>query len=80
VHEAKLCLSLIRLAERHRERSGAERLLVLRVAVGALSGVAPEALEAVFPICAAGTGAEGATLSIERTEGRELVLTELEVL
>jgi hydrogenase nickel incorporation protein HypA/HybF len=79
MHEAKLCLSLLAIAERALADDGAERIAAVHLAVGALSGVAPEALAAAFPICAAGTRAEGAALRIERTPGRELVLRELEV-
>lgn len=78
MHEAKLCLSLIDLAlERLSE---GERIVRLRVAVGALSGVVPEALSGAFPICADGTPAEGAFLALERTPGRDLVLRDMEVI
>jgi hydrogenase nickel incorporation protein HypA/HybF len=79
MHEAKLCLSLLELAERALRADGARRIHALRIEVGALSGVAPEALEAAFPICAHGTAAQGARLCIERAEGRELVLRDMEV-
>lgn len=79
MHESKLCLSLIRMAEDELHRAGAERILALRLEVGDLSGVAPEALEAAFPICATGTRAEGAFLVIARTRGRALLLRDMEV-
>ena len=79
MHEAKLCLSLLALAERSRVEAGAARIVALDLAVGAWSGVAPEAFEAAFPVCAAGTPAAGAALRIERTPGRDLVLRALEV-
>ena len=47
--------------------------------VGELSGVAPEALEAAFPICALGTPAEGAVLHWRAAPGRGLSLRALEV-
>jgi hydrogenase nickel incorporation protein HypA/HybF len=80
VHEATLCLSLLRMAEQVRVREGAARIAALRVEVGALSGIAPEALQAAFPICAAQTPAQGAELRIERSAGRDLVLRELELI
>jgi hydrogenase nickel incorporation protein HypA/HybF len=80
VHEAKLCLSLLELAERHATAAGAARIVALRLELGELAGVAAEALAAVFPICARGTCADGAALRIERTRGRDLVLRDLEVL
>jgi hydrogenase nickel incorporation protein HypA/HybF len=80
VHEAKLCLSLLELAESQLDRAGASRIVALRLEVGALCGVAPEALASVFPICASQTRARGAVLHIERTEGRDLVLRDMEVI
>jgi hydrogenase nickel incorporation protein HypA/HybF len=79
MHEAKLCLSLLALAERSAADAGAARILAVELAVGEWSGVVPEALEAAFPICAQGTRAAGATLRIERVPGADLVLRELEV-
>ncbi len=79
MHEAKVCLSLLALAEDTLRADGSRRIHALCVEVGALSGVAPEALEAAFPICAAGTAAAGATLRIERVEGRVLMLRDMEV-
>ncbi|MGH0030193.1 MAG: hydrogenase maturation nickel metallochaperone HypA [Myxococcota bacterium] len=79
MHEARLCLSLLSLADEHLARDGGDRILALRVEVGALSGVEPEALASAFPICAAGTAADGAELRLERTPGRSLVLRDMEV-
>lgn len=79
MHEARLCLSLLDVAERSRREAGAARIIAVELAVGEWSGVAPEALAAAFPVCAAGTAADGASLRIERTPGRELVLRALEV-
>lgn len=79
MHEANLCLSLLALADASRRRAGAARIVAVELAVGDWSGVAPEAIEAAFPICAAGTAADGAALRIERTAGRDLVLRALEV-
>jgi hydrogenase nickel incorporation protein HypA/HybF len=79
VHESKLCRSLIELAE---GRVGADvsRIVSLRLELGELAGVTAEALAAAFPLCAAGTRAEGAELHIERVPGRSLVLRDVEVL
>ena len=71
---------LLDLAERHRAAAGAARILALRVEVGALSGVVPEALAAAFPLCAHGTPAADAELRLERSGGRELVLRDMEVI
>jgi hydrogenase nickel incorporation protein HypA/HybF len=79
MHEARLCLSIIRLAEQALEREGGRSILRVELEVGEFSGVAPEALEAAFPICARGTPAEGATLLWRATPGRGLLLRALEV-
>jgi len=80
VHEAKLCLSLLDLAERYLRQSGAARIVSISLEVGEFCGVAPEALEAAFPLCASGGVAEGARLRIARTPGRELLLKDMEVI
>ncbi|MEB2345710.1 MAG: hydrogenase maturation nickel metallochaperone HypA [Deltaproteobacteria bacterium] len=79
MHEAKLCLSLLALAERSAAEAGAARILAVELAVGEWSGCVPEALAAAFPICAQGTKAAGAALRIERVPGVDLVLRALEV-
>lgn len=79
MHEAKLCMALLRLADTHCAQAGAARVTALRIEVGAFSGVSPEALARAFPICANGTLADGATLRIDPTPGRELRLADMEV-
>lgn len=79
MHEARLCLSIIRLAEEALAHDGARSILSVELEVGELSGIAPEALEAAFPICAVGTCAEGATLRWHAVHGPGLVLRALEV-
>jgi len=46
-------------------QAGAERVLLLRLRIGTLSGVVPEALQFAFEALAPGTPAEGAELVIE---------------
>ena len=79
MHEASLCLSLLRMAEATLEREGGERIVAVDLDVGAWSGVAPEALESAFPVCARGSRAEGAALRWREIPGRDLVLRSLEV-
>jgi hydrogenase nickel incorporation protein HypA/HybF len=79
MHEARLCLSLIRLAEQALARDGGSSILHVELDVGELSGVAPEALASAFPICALGTPAEGATLHWRPVAGRDLLLRAMEV-
>lgn len=80
MHEARLCLSIIRLAEEALSREGGRSILRVELEVGEFSGVAPEALEAAFPICALGTPAEGAALHWRSTRGRALTLRAMEVM
>jgi hydrogenase maturation protein HypF len=76
MHEARLCLSLLRLAEATLEREGGERIVAVDLDVGAWSGVAPEALESAFPVCARGSRAEGAALRAAAETGlREIALS-----
>jgi len=79
MHEARLCLSLLRMAEDVLAAEGGDSILRMELEVGELSGVAPEALEAAFPICALGTAAEGAALAWRATPGRDLILRAVEV-
>lgn len=79
MHEARLCLSIIRLAEQALAREGGRKVLRVDLEVGELSGIAPEALQAAFPICARGTPAEGAALHWRVAQGRALTLRAMEV-
>ncbi len=80
MHEAALCLALLRLAEAERVRAGAARITALRIRMGALCGVSKDALVRAFPICAHGSSAQGAELRVEDAPGRELLLADLEVI
>lgn len=51
-------------------KAGARRVLVLRLRIGALSGVVPEALQFAFEALTAGTPAEGAQLAIDPVPAR----------
>jgi hydrogenase nickel incorporation protein HypA/HybF len=79
MHEARLCLSLLRLAEAALAREGGRQIVRVDLEVGEFSGVSPVALQTAFPICARGTAAEGAELRWQRSAGRELVLRSMEV-
>jgi hydrogenase nickel incorporation protein HypA/HybF len=62
-----------------RARRDPRRVLVVRLVVGARSGVAIDALRFSFDVCAEGTELEAATLEIVETAGDELRLEEIEV-
>jgi hydrogenase nickel incorporation protein HypA/HybF len=65
VHELSLMEETLSIAIAHAQREGAQRIHLLTMRVGALSGVVPEALEFAFGILARGTMADGAQLRIE---------------
>jgi hydrogenase nickel incorporation protein HypA/HybF len=52
------------------ERTGSAAVVSVRVRVGRLSGVVPDAMRFCFELVTAGTPLEGAVLEIDRPEGR----------
>ncbi len=62
--------SALSMALEQAQQAGAKRVLVLKLRVGALSGVVPEALQFAFEALAPGTAAEGAQLAIEPVPAR----------
>lgn len=52
------------------ERTGDARVVTVRVRVGRLSGVVPDAMSFCFDLITAGTTLEGADLTFERPDGR----------
>jgi len=65
MHEVAIMEEAVRLALDAAKSAGARRVLALRLRVGALSGVVPEALRFAFDVVCHDTPAEGATLEIE---------------
>ena len=68
MHELSLMLSALEIAEEHARRQGATRIHAIRLRVGRLAGVDPEALRFAFEAATAGTAAEGAALEVETVE------------
>jgi len=62
--------SALSLALEQARQAGARQVHVIRLRIGALSGVAPEALEFAFAALAPGTLAESAQLAIEHVPAR----------
>jgi hydrogenase nickel incorporation protein HypA/HybF len=62
--------SALTLALDEARKAGAKRVYGLRLRIGALSGVVPEALQFAFEALAPGTLAEGALLGIEHVPAR----------
>ena len=65
MHELAIAEGIIETAVPAAERSGAKRILEIRLKVGALSGVFPECVRECLEEVAKGTIAEGAKLVIE---------------
>ncbi|PRH18942.1 hydrogenase maturation nickel metallochaperone HypA [Burkholderia multivorans] len=69
MHELSLCESLIELVEDERLRRGFTKVRAMRVAVGALGHVDPDAMRFCFDAVTSGTIAQGARLDIETVPG-----------
>ncbi len=70
MHELAIMDSALNLALDQAQKAGAIRVHVIRLRIGALSGVVSEALEFAFEALAPGTIAEGAALDIESVPAR----------
>ena len=66
MHELAITQSVVETVLRH---TGAQRVAVVRLQVGRLTGVVPEAVEFCFGLATEGTPLDGATLEIERPPG-----------
>ena len=67
MHELALMDSIVEAIE---ERLGDARVVTVRLCVGRLAAVLPDALRFCFDVCAAGTSMEGAALDIVESPGR----------
>ncbi len=65
MHEVGIIQNALQMAEKQARASGARQVHQLRLRVGALSGVVPEALQFAFEVVSRGTMAEGARLEVE---------------
>ena len=65
MHEVGIMSEAVRMAIETAKSSGASRVHGLRLRVGVMSGVVPEAMRFAFDMVCLGTIAEGATLDIE---------------
>jgi hydrogenase nickel incorporation protein HypA/HybF len=80
MHELSIAVSLVEAVCDELPTLGPDvAVRAVRLRVGPLSGVVPEALTFAFDIAAADTPLAGARLDIERADGRELEVTALEV-
>jgi hydrogenase nickel incorporation protein HypA/HybF len=67
VHELAITESIVSSVSEH---VGKAKVMRIRLVVGNLSGVVPEAVRFCFDVCAAGTPLEGARLEVEEVVGR----------
>lgn len=65
MHELAVCQGLMGQLEQLSEREHAQRITLIRLRIGPLSGVEPGLLRDAFPIAAAGSCAADAELRIE---------------
>jgi hydrogenase nickel incorporation protein HypA/HybF len=70
MHELSIMQSALQMALDQARRAGASRVHVIRLRIGALSGVVPDALEFAFEALAPGTAAASAKLAIEHVPAR----------
>ncbi len=69
MHEMSLMESVIEIVEEEARRAGATSVKVVKLAIGELSHVEPDAMRFCFEAVTGGTIAAGATLEIERVPG-----------
>ncbi len=70
MHELSLAESVVDLVDYRARREGCNRVKTVRLEIGRLSGVEPEAMRFCFDEVASGTLAEGASLDIIEQDGR----------
>lgn len=70
MHEMSLCLSMIDLVSERVRAEGAHRVLRIKLTIGALGNVEPQALQFCFESAAQGSLVEDAQLDIEVLPGR----------
>jgi hydrogenase nickel incorporation protein HypA/HybF len=70
MHELSIMQGALSQALDQARQAGAVRVHEIRLRIGVLSGVVPEALQFAFEALAAGTPAEGARLTIEKVPAR----------
>ena len=64
MHELSIAQSLVEAAEAAARAAGGSRVTCVRVTIGALSGVAPDALRFAYDVATDGTMLAGSTLDI----------------
>lgn len=65
MHEVGIMQRTIEIALEHAKAQNADKIHRIKIRVGALSGVIPDALSFAFDVCTRSTIAEGAKLEVE---------------
>ena len=65
MHELSITESILRIALRAAEENKVQRVLAIRIKLGAYSGLVPHYIQEYFDLASRGTPAEGARLEIE---------------
>ncbi len=65
MHELSIALEIIHIVKAQQAEDGFDKVNVVRVRAGALSGIEPESLRFSFEVVSEGTVAAGAVLEIE---------------
>ncbi len=76
VHELAITTAIV---EAIRERLPDARVVRVKLQIGKLAAIDPEALKFSFDVCTDGTLLSGAQLEIDELEGRELLIHQVEV-
>jgi hypothetical protein len=79
MHELGLANGIFDLVQQYVPEARAPRLTRVHVRIGEFAGVLPESLSFCFSAIVQGTPYEKATLDITRSQGREMVVSELEL-
>jgi hydrogenase nickel incorporation protein HypA/HybF len=70
MHELSIMESALTMALEQARKAGGGQVQVIRLRIGALSGVVPDALQFAFEALSPGTAAAGAELAIEHIPAR----------
>ena len=77
MHEYGIAESILKATLEKMKEIKIDRIDSIRLRVGKLNMLTPEALQAAFDIVSVKTPLEGVTLDIEETEGSEVAVVEL---
>jgi hydrogenase nickel incorporation protein HypA/HybF len=77
MHELGITRNIVAIVS---EQAGEQRVIRIRLTIGKLSAIMPDAIRFCFDVCAKNTPLEGALLEIDQPPGDELLIKEMEVI